>query len=56
VRQALKRADGNQTRAAHLLGISRDSLRYRMQKLASEGEAGAGYLPRSVPPPYRECR
>jgi len=37
VRQALKQADGNQTRAAQLLGISRDSLRYRMQKLASEG-------------------
>jgi len=37
VRQALKQADGNQTRAAHLLGISRDSLRYRMQKLASDG-------------------
>jgi DNA-binding NtrC family response regulator len=37
VRQALKQADGNQTRAAQLLGISRDSLRYRMQKLPSEG-------------------
>ncbi len=37
VRQALKLADGNQTRAAQLLGISRDSLRYRMQKLAGDG-------------------
>jgi DNA-binding NtrC family response regulator len=37
VRQALAQSDGNQTRAAQLLGISRDSLRYRMQKLASEG-------------------
>jgi two-component system NtrC family response regulator len=37
VRQALKMADGNQTRAAHLLGISRDALRYRLQKLLSEG-------------------
>jgi two-component system response regulator AtoC len=36
VRQALKMAEGNQTRAAHLLGISRDALRYRMQKLAGE--------------------
>jgi DNA-binding NtrC family response regulator len=32
VRQALEAAQGNQTRAALLLGISRDALRYRMQK------------------------
>jgi len=33
VRQALEIAQGNQTRAARLLNISRDSLRYRMTKL-----------------------
>ncbi len=32
VRQALKMTEGNQTRAAKLLDISRDALRYRMQK------------------------
>jgi two-component system, NtrC family, response regulator AtoC len=32
VRQALKITDGNQTKAARLLDISRDALRYRMQK------------------------
>ena len=32
VRQALKLTKGNQTRAAKLLDISRDALRYRMQK------------------------
>lgn len=31
--QALETVSGNQTRAAKLLGISRDSLRYKMQKL-----------------------
>jgi two-component system, NtrC family, response regulator AtoC len=34
VRQALDITGGNQTRAARLLDISRDSLRYRMQKFA----------------------
>jgi len=33
VRQALERSGGNQTKAAELLDISRDQLRYRMKKL-----------------------
>jgi DNA-binding NtrC family response regulator len=33
VRQAIERSGGNQTRAAGLLGISRDQLRYRLKKL-----------------------
>jgi DNA-binding NtrC family response regulator len=32
VRQALKMTNGNQTKAAKLLDVSRDALRYRMQK------------------------
>jgi two-component system response regulator AtoC len=32
VKQALARASGNQTRAAKLLGISRDQIRYRIEK------------------------
>ena len=32
VRRALDRAKGNQTQAAKLLGISRDTMRYRMRK------------------------
>ena len=41
VRQAIQRSGGNQTRAAELLGISRDQLRYRLKKLedAQSGEA-----------------
>lgn len=42
VRQALQRSGGNQTRAAELLHISRDQLRYRMKKLEETGAAAAG--------------
>jgi DNA-binding NtrC family response regulator len=41
--QAVERTDGNQSRAAKLLGLSRDQLRYRMQRF--------GMLPQ---PPARE--
>jgi DNA-binding NtrC family response regulator len=34
VSQAIERSEGNQTRAAELLGISRDQLRYRLKKLS----------------------
>jgi DNA-binding NtrC family response regulator len=33
VKQALDRCNGNQTRAAEMLGLSRDQLRYRLKKL-----------------------
>src|SRR5436305_3863678 len=39
VRQALERSGGKQTRAAELLGISRDQLRYRLKKLETTGGA-----------------
>jgi DNA-binding NtrC family response regulator len=32
IRQALARTDGNVTQAAKLLGLTRDTLRYRMEK------------------------
>jgi DNA-binding NtrC family response regulator len=35
VRQAIERSEGNQTRAAEFLAISRDQLRYRLKKLES---------------------
>jgi two-component system, NtrC family, response regulator AtoC len=39
VRQAVERSGGNQTRAAELLGISRDQLRYRLKKIDAEASA-----------------
>ena len=42
VQQAINRSGGNQTRAAALLGISRDQLRYRLKKLEEvQGAAAA---------------
>jgi DNA-binding NtrC family response regulator len=41
--QALRLASGNQTRAASLLGLTRDQVRYRMAKFGMTGrEAGRG--------------
>jgi DNA-binding NtrC family response regulator len=37
VRQALEQTNNNQTRSSQLLGISRDSLRYRMKKMGLLG-------------------
>lgn len=42
VEQAMKRSSGNQTRAAELLGISRDQLRYRLKKLEGSGADAPG--------------
>jgi two-component system, NtrC family, response regulator AtoC len=39
VRQAMDRSGGNQTRAAELLGISRDQLRYRLKKMDTTQDA-----------------
>ncbi|HEX4603917.1 MAG TPA: sigma-54 dependent transcriptional regulator [Candidatus Angelobacter sp.] len=41
VREALRRANGNKSQAARLLGLSRNALRYRLSKLgvADEGES-----------------
>ena len=39
VRQAMERSGGNQTRAAELLGISRDQLRYRLKKIEEYSSA-----------------
>ncbi|HUI41821.1 MAG TPA: sigma-54 dependent transcriptional regulator [Terriglobia bacterium] len=47
IREALRRADGNKSQAARLLGLSRNALRYRLSKMgvaddAEPGSAGNG--------------
>jgi DNA-binding NtrC family response regulator len=42
VRQSISRSGGNQTRAAELLGISRDQLRYRLKKIEESEHQQAG--------------
>jgi two-component system response regulator AtoC len=42
VEQAMRRSGGNQTRAAELLGISRDQLRYRLKKLEGTAAVALG--------------
>jgi two-component system, NtrC family, response regulator AtoC len=41
VTQALRRCDGNQTRAGALLGLNRDQIRYRMEKFHLRAAASA---------------
>ena len=43
IRESLRRANGNKSQAARLLGLSRNALRYRLSKIgiADEGEKEA---------------
>ncbi len=41
IREALKRANGNKSQAARLLGLSRNALRYRLSKIGIADENGA---------------
>jgi len=38
IREALRRASGNKSQAARLLGLSRNALRYRLGKMGVEDE------------------
>ncbi len=40
IREALKRANGNKSQAARLLGLSRNALRYRLSKIGIEDREG----------------
>jgi DNA-binding NtrC family response regulator len=39
IREAMRRANGNKSEAARLLGLSRNALRYRLSKLGMPDEA-----------------
>jgi DNA-binding NtrC family response regulator len=41
IREALKRANGNKSQAARMLGLSRNALRYRLSKIGIEDHDGA---------------
>ncbi len=57
IEQALKRAGGNQSRAARLLGLTRDTLRYRLKKFGLDGPSGRGEAPpRAAVPPGKGAR
>ena len=42
IETAMARSDGNVTQAARLLGISRDTLRYRLERLDLRGDGASG--------------
>ncbi|MFN9300909.1 MAG: helix-turn-helix domain-containing protein [Acidobacteriota bacterium] len=42
LREALKRASGNKSQAARLLGITRNALRYRLSQMGLEDREGEG--------------
>jgi DNA-binding NtrC family response regulator len=42
IREALRRADGNKSQAARLLGLSRNALRYRLSKIGIDDESDQG--------------
>ena len=42
IREALRRAHGNKSQAARLLGLSRNALRYRLSKIGIGDEAEKG--------------
>jgi DNA-binding NtrC family response regulator len=41
IREALRRAAGNKSQAARLLGLSRNALRYRLSQMGLENDSGS---------------
>ena len=40
IREALRRAEGNKSQAARLLGLTRNALRYRLTQMGMEEKPG----------------
>ena len=40
IREALRRADGNKSQAARLLGLTRNALRYRLSQMGMDDKEG----------------
>jgi DNA-binding NtrC family response regulator len=53
--QALERTDGNQTRAATLLGLNRDQMRYRVKKFSLTRDRCERKVPHAAPVPGENC-
>jgi two-component system response regulator AtoC len=53
--QALERTDGNQTRAATLLGLNRDQMRYRVKKFSLTRVRCDGKVPHAARVPGENC-
>ena len=43
IREALRRANGNKSQAARLLGLSRNALRYRLSQMGLETEGASDH-------------
>jgi DNA-binding NtrC family response regulator len=41
IKEALKRANGNKSQAARMLGLTRNALRYRLSQMGMDGGDGA---------------
>ena len=50
IREAIRRADGNKSQAARLLGLTRNALRYRLSQMGMETEKRRRGRGRSVMP------
>jgi DNA-binding NtrC family response regulator len=56
IRKALEKAEGNVTRAARLLGLTRRTLQYRIEKMEAPAPAGAAAAPKGAAPPLADRR
>ena len=49
IREAMRRTGGNKSQAARLLGLTRNTLRYRLSKMGIADEGGPDLPPEGAP-------